>query len=352
MTLWDLIKYTFWIGVLVLITTGLSFLDRDSSYHQSRLETNIETQLAASPDAVERKENSISKGGEGEEEGGGEEAIEIPSIETFIESQQPPVFPLRNWNVSEPKIPARSALVIDPETNQHLYVKNKEESLPIASITKLMTALVILENLDMGEVAEVSKEAVATEGEAGNLIVGEEILVRDLLFALLIESSNDAAFALEEHVNRVLSPKTLVEEMNTYARNFGLSHSFFRSPSGLDFKGEASNSATAKDLAFLMKIAWEHSFIREAVSTKFLTVSSIDGRFAHYLGNSNRLLGVRPEMLGGKTGYTDLANESLVSVISSPSGEGNLIIVVLQTDDRERDTEILMDWVKQAYIWK
>ena len=340
MTLWDLIKYTFLVGILVLATTGISFFDR---------ETRTAQKESDSAQKVQASFDSSRSGGARIEEN---PASFSPLENTFITpDSSPDIWPIRDWNIASPEIEAQADFIFDASRNKVLYEKNIYEQLPIASITKLMTALTVLEYTDPQEIVSISRTAVATESAAGNLIVGEEITVENLLKALLIESSNDAAIALEEHITNKKASLVFVEEMNRNALELGLAHTSFKTSTGLDIGGEASNFSTSFAVGKLGETVWANELLRSIISTSFETVFSVDG-YAHQLTNSNRLLGTLPEILGSKTGYTEHAQESIVSVVASPAGTGeHLVIVVLGTSNRERATKSLIDWLKKAYRW-
>lgn len=340
----EFVKHIFLIGILIFAATGLSLLDKESSFNKLNSDKALEDGFGAS--VVQTQ-------------GGGvvEEAIIQPKDVTtpFIEKESAPDFlPVRNWDVSDLDIGALAAIIYNPKSNKILYQKNIYESLPIASLTKLMTAVVVIETINLEDVVMVSKQAVMTEGEAGNLAVGEELTVKNLLYALLVESSNDAATALEEYFNTNLSSNTLVDAMNERALRMGLSETIFNNPSGLDENGIPSNFSSGIDIAVLVKYILEaKSIIPEIVSTHIIDIHSVDGRHSHHLVNSNKLLGVLPEIVGGKTGYTQKAGESLIVIFKPPSGNENdlLIGIVLNSKDRLGDTRTLLDWTKKAYMW-
>ena len=141
--------------------------------------------------------------------------------------------PIRNWQVENLELEAKSAISveIDNKGNQKvLFQKESNEVLPIASLTKLMTAEVVLKNYELSQVVEISKTAVAIEGESGKLKIGEIFKVQDLLYPLLMESSNDVAQALSE----VIGERAFVDLMNFEAENLGLKNTNFVNPTGLD----------------------------------------------------------------------------------------------------------------------
>lgn len=336
------------IFLLISISTGLSLFDKKSYFQKFSRQTIEQEGLTAHITPVQLE-------GGGEKENENNASYPSDKDEPFIESERSPeVRPFRNWNIPDPSFSAFSGLIWRPSDGRIFYQKNIAQAFPIASLTKLMTALVVIGHLDLEDVVTVSSNAVATEGEAGNLVVGERITVKNLLYAILVESSNDAAVALEEYFN-VRYPETpLVEAMNRKAAELGLSSTIFKNPSGLDAGGIVSNSATASDLALLgMYILNNNPVIMDTIAITSIDVQSVDGRYNHHLVNSNKLLGVLPEVIGGKTGYTEKAGESLITFfLSSSSGSETLISIVLRSQDRTGDTKILLNWVKEAYRWE
>ena len=273
----------------------------------------------------------------------------------FLASQLIPTYPFRNWNVSNPEISAKIALVFDVSRQKILWQKNGlHEKRPIASLTKLATALAIMENAKLDDVYKVSKKAVEAHGEMGNLRVGEELTVKNLLYALLVESSNDAATALAENISaqggsaqggRVV--KNLVGLMNQKARELGLVNTFFSDPSGLD----PQNYSSAWDLNRLMQEVAKYPELQEIMQTASIDLLSVDGRFNHHLTSTNQLLGRFPEIIGGKTGYTEEAGNCIVLAIKSPDKQGTIIIVIIDSEDRIAEGAALIKWTENAFLW-
>lgn len=265
----------------------------------------------------------------------------------------PDLFPIRKWSVKEPEITARSAIAIsfkpDSQEGNILYKKNIDQVLPIASLTKIMTAIIALENFDLEEIIKVSKNSVLTLGDKGGLIRGEELKTKDLLYIMLMESSNDAATALASD-NPRLPYDEFINLMNSKAKELELENTYFLDPIGLS----SDNQSTALELAKLTKQALNFPLIWKILKTSEITISSIDNKFIHNLTNTNQLLEKISNLLGGKTGYTEEAGECMLTVldISDSFGINNyLIIIVLGSDQREIDTEKLINWSKEAYIW-
>lgn len=270
------------------------------------------------------------------------------SQDTFLTASLNPNFiPIRDWSVEEPDIRAKAGAVFDPQGEKFLYQKNIKEKLPVASLTKIMTAIVVLESLGLDDIVTVSKKAVATEGENGRLIVGEDIGVRSLLYAMLVESSNDAAIALADAVDG-----DFVALMNQKAKEVGLEDTHFVDPAGIS----KWNYSTATDLVRLAVYSFNEPLIWQMLGTKEIEVYSQDGKIKHYLVNTNKLLGEsanwRTQIIGGKTGFTDEAGSCILTMIKIPEKTGEyLISVILGAEDRELETKKLIEWTEKAYVW-
>ena len=249
---------------------------------------------------------------------------------------------------------AKAAASFDTENNRFLFQKNIDQKLPIASLTKLLTALKVMDQLELEEIVEVSKKAIATYGEMGNLVVEEKISVKNLLYIMLIESSNDAAVALAEVVekktNRV--PNLFVDLMNKKAKEIGLFNSHFSDASGLNL----DNVSTISDLTKLTKYSLEnqkYNLIWQILGIEEINVQSIDGKINHYLKNTNKLIGKIEGIVGGKTGYTEEAGECMILVIKNSSQKGYLINVILGAANGGRFTEMerLVKSIQEIYLW-
>lgn len=269
----------------------------------------------------------------------------------FLITQYLPVFPLRNWNVPDPAIEAKTALVYDTANREILFQKNDlYERRPIASLTKLMTALIILENADLNSVFKISKKAVQTEGEMGDLVVDEELTVKSLLYMLLVSSSNDAAMALAENIPFPPTDETeqkFVELMNKKTTSLELKNTSFADPSGLS----PENYSCVWDIGRILQETVKYPALQEIIQTKEIDLRSADGRFNHHLVNTNKLLGIIPEIIGGKTGYTEEAGNCMAVAFKSPAGEGTIITVIMDSPDRAAETKTLFEWTKQAFLW-
>lgn len=215
----------------------------------------------------------------------------------------------------------------------------------IASITKLMTILIVLEENKMDEIVKVSNNAAATEGSQMQLRTGEEITVENLLYGALIHSANDAATALAEHNADTVSK--FVEKMNARAERLGLINTHFSNPIGLD---QSNNYSSAADIAKLSRFVYHNKFIQQAATLKTMEVTSTSGKFIHKLSSTNDLLDSYLKIKGLKTGKTTEAGLCLVSIAENDHGN-EIITVVLDSPARFEETKFLVDWVFRAYNW-
>ena len=266
-----------------------------------------------------------------------------PRLIVFDDSEN--VLPKRNWSIPALEIQAEAAVAMRPDGGRIYYNKNMEVRRPIASLTKLMTAIVALENYNLNDIIKVSKNNIVREGLQGDLRQDEEISVRSLLAIMLIDSSNDAASALAD----VRTDFALL--MNKKARDLGLKNTNFVNADGLD---EDGNYSSALDIAKIFSyLISNHPKVLTILKTKNMVVYSNDGKIEHRLKNTNELLGRVSEVVAGKTGYTDKAGGSLILLISDLDfgSKENIITVVLGSSDRFSESEKLINWIKSAYIF-
>ena len=257
-------------------------------------------------------------------------------------------FPIRNWMIEEPEISAKAAIAIDLNSEQQknniLYQKNSNQKLPIASLTKIMTAVIAIEELNLEEVIKISKNSVFTDGDNGGLIIEEELILKNLLYVMLVESSNDAAMAVAND-NGQIQYTNFIALMNEKAKELGLNNTYFTDPSGLS----EENQSTVLEMANLVKYALNLPLLSEILRTQKTTINSLDNKFIHNLINTNKLLGKIPIILGGKTGFTTEAGGCMLTF--SNINNNYLITVVLGSKNREDDTEKLINWAQTAWIW-
>lgn len=230
---------------------------------------------------------------------------------------------------SEIKIPetnSRACVVINRNSNTILYGKNENTKRKMASTTKIMTAIIIIENYNLDETVEVSKKAAGTGGSRLGLKTGDKITIRDLLYGLMLCSGNDAAVALAEYAGSNI--EGFAELMNKKANDLGLKDTHFETPHGLDAD---EHYTTAYELATLSNYALNNTTFAQIVGTKNYTVT-ING-YPKQLSNTNELLGNLDGVYGIKTGFTNGANRCLVTACKRNNMD--IICVVLGADTKK-----------------
>lgn len=266
-----------------------------------------------------------------------------PALVVFKDSEN--TLPKRNWQIPALELQTEAALAMRPDGGRIYYNKNMEARRPIASLTKLMTAIIVLENYDLNEIIKVLKSDIEKEGSQGNLRPAEELTIRSLLNIMLIDSSNDAASALARQ------RPDFVSLMNQKVKKMRLNNTHFTNADGLD---EENNYSSTLDIAKIFNyLTSNYPDTIEILKTRNMVVFSSDGNIAHRLQNTNELLNRIDEIISGKTGYTDRAGGSLILLLSGLSfgSENNIITVVLGSLDRFGESEKLVKWLKAAYIW-
>ncbi|MBU1130688.1 serine hydrolase [Patescibacteria group bacterium] len=254
----------------------------------------------------------------------------------------------RNNNSLGMAVSAASAIVIDKESGMALWQKNPESARPVASITKLLTALVFLDNNPGWDEVVTIQPSDYREGGQIRVYTGEKITIRDLFNAMLVVSSNNAAMALVRSTG--LSEEEFVIAMNQKARELGMSQSVFLEPTGL----EPGNISTISDIVKLAQAAFSKDEIKWATSQKQYTYSVLNVDRNYTLDNTNKLLNSYLDIRAGKTGYLEEAGYCLISEVKGPS-EQSVIVAVLGSQseaDRFQDLKALSQWSFDNYIWE
>ena len=256
---------------------------------------------------------------------------------------------------------AFSVLVNARGEEKIIFEKESDKILPIASLTKLMAVDIVLENFDLSQTIEISQKAVSQEGDWGNLKIGEKLSVENLLYMALIESSNDAAYALTEIIN----PEGFIELMNLEARYLDMANTHFEDVTGISSKNQSNTvdlviltkhllalpNFTTQNLGGLEKPLphSENSLLRgliwEILRKPEFDLILADGVFHHKLINTNQILqdwDGNFEIIGGKTGYTHEAKGCLLLVLKTPKQE-YLINVILGSEDRFGEMKKIID---------
>ena len=220
---------------------------------------------------------------------------------------------------------AHSTVIMDIDSGRIVYSKNMHEKSLIASTTKIMTAIVVLENMNLNKEITVGEEVLDMYGTNIYIEEGEKIKVIDLLYGLMLRSGNDAAETLA--INTFGTEKRFVEEMNNKAKSLGMKDTTFSNPHGLDDK--TYNYSTAYDMSLLSKYAYKNKVYRKIISTKKYTAKSSLKSYVWY--NRVSLLTEYKYALGGKNGYTPKAGKTLVSIAS----KDDLTYTIVTLDDSD-----------------
>ncbi len=245
------------------------------------------------------------------------------------------------FNVSE--LTAKSAVIYDLTTNKTIFEKNPKEHLPMASLTKIMTAIISLENKKSEDTYIVSEENLVGEDSMG-LSAGESLTLEDLLYGLMLPSGNDAAEVLAN--NSPLGRKGFIQAMNDKAKSLGLTDTHFDNPSGL--QGDGTQYTTVYDLLVITKYAMEkYPLFKEVVSSPTHTIPETSTHKAYFLGNETNLLTTYEGVKGVKTGYTPEAGLCLVTYIEYANHK--MIGIILNSENRRGEMKELLDYSLRTF---
>ena len=266
------------------------------------------------------------------------------SIFIYEKEKGIPELSLKLSDVLPPKVTAISFLVADLKTGDVFVEKNANEVRPIASLTKLVTSLTANENVSFDRSVEVvESEIYQSKSDEGRFRKGDTFSIGNLLYPLLMESNNNIADSIAGYYGR----SRFMEKMNEKAKAIGMKNSSFEDTSGLS----SNNVSTAEDLYTLTKYLLDKSsFLLRISRTENKTVVSDLGN-TYSINNFNHFSGDL-SFVGGKTGYTTDAKETMISVFKIPYGseEREVAIIVLGSDDRQKDTKALKDWLSSSVV--
>lgn len=242
-------------------------------------------------------------------------------------------------------VSASTAVLMEQNSGRVLFEKNPHEIRRIASITKIMTAILAVESGKLDETVKVSRSAAYAEGSSIYLIPGEKIKLENLVYGLMLRSGNDAANAIAEHVGG--SMEGFVFMMNQKAKEIGMSNTVFSNPSGLD--SDKNHYSTAYDMALLMRYAMHNDSFRLISGTKMHSFKHEDG--SRHWRNKNRLLTEKYKYTtGGKTGYTKKAGRTLVT--TATKNEKDMVAVTLNASDDWNDHISMYEYGFENYKMK
>ncbi|HLC87522.1 MAG TPA: D-alanyl-D-alanine carboxypeptidase family protein [Patescibacteria group bacterium] len=262
---------------------------------------------------------------------------------TVLAQTNEPKLELVNANIPEPVLTAVAAIAYDPDSDKVLYQKNVHARLAPASTTKIMTAIVSSQHFESGDLLTVPQGAEVAGSKMG-LAVGETLTFRSLLYGMMLNSGNDAAFTIA--MNYPGGFDAFVAKMNSKAADLGLKDTHFDNPAGFD---SPTHYSSAYDLLQISREAVKNAKLGHVFSTKETSVSSIDRTQVHVLRNLNKLLG-EDGVSGIKTGTTEMAGESFVG-LAEKNGR-TILTVMLNSRDRFGETRKLIDWIFSNFTWQ
>ena len=231
---------------------------------------------------------------------------------------------------------ARSAILMDTDSNRILYSKNINEIRSVASISKIMTAILAIESGKLNKEVIVGNEIKDSYGSGIYLQIGEKLKLEDLVYGLMLRSGNDAALAIAKYVGKDVDKFVIL--MNKKAKKIGMKNTTFNNPSGLD--QEKGNYSTAYDMAILTSYVMKNKQYRKITSTKKYTLKT--NKNVYNWINKNKLLKLYKYTTGGKTGFTEKARRTLVT--TATKNNTNLVVVTLNDGNDWKDHENLFEY--------
>ncbi len=246
------------------------------------------------------------------------------------------------YAIPPPVLKAKSAILVDAESGQVLYELRADERRPIASTTKMMTAILLIEHGNLDDLVVASENAVNTRYANLNMTPGETIPLRDMLYAILLRSSNDGSVAAAEYLCG--TEERFVQMMNEKARELGMTNTHFANSHGLD---DPNHYSTARDLATLARYCIQNPIFNEIVRTPERTILRSINQKDVLVRTHARCLKTLPGADGIKTGYTAKAGRCFVGSVTRDGWR--LISVVLGSSDADKDTHALIEWAYKQY---
>jgi len=270
-------------------------------------------------------------------------SLEIPQNNSDIAGIQKYNIPPFNKNIAVPPFSAKAVFVKDLTTDTILYQKDARLPLPIASTTKIMTAIVSSEYFKPNSVLKVKIGATVAGSKVG-LVAGEDLSFRSLLYGMLLSSGNDAAYTLAENYPGGVFGFVLA--MNKKAALLHLPNTHFDNPAGFD---SPNHFSSAQDLSIITEQALTNTTLTRIFATKETSIVSLDKKYTYQLANLNKLLTQVKGVLGVKTGYTQEAKENLVTYVARDGHQ--ILTVLLGSNDRFGESTKLIEWVYENFTW-
>ncbi|MFA5368684.1 MAG: serine hydrolase [Candidatus Paceibacterota bacterium] len=288
--------------------------------------------------------------------------VEAGKTQAFLAASEDSLFrPIKKNNIENLQLNASNALsvLVDFEKNKDkiLYAKNENSPAPIASMSKLMTAIIAIEQYDLEDDIIINKENALALNKTGlNIKTGDRISLNNLLQIMLIESNNAAAEALTQKMGR----DNFIAEMNKKSKDLGLINTIFYNPSGLDISDAIFNISTPKDLEKIaVYIIQKQPLIGDICSIEQIDVY-VNGKLLKHLENTNILLKSSSDYLWGKTGYTEEANGCIILILKRPfsnikeSSNTYIINIIMGADgkiNRFLEAQKMENWIINSFIW-
>ena len=248
------------------------------------------------------------------------------------------LFLLFPYSVQAISTSATSSILMDMDSGRIIYENNSHEVRSVASISKIMTAILAIESKKLDKTVKVSDVVLEAYGSGIYIKPGEKLTLQDLVYGLMLRSGNDAALMIAEYVSGSV-PK-FVKKMNQKAQEIGMKQTTFHNPSGLDEDDEVGNFSTAYDMAILTSYAMKNKTYQKIVGTKKYTLKTNKNTYVWY--NKNKLLTNYENTTGGKTGFTKKARRTLVSTTSKD--QLNFVVVTLNDGNDFQDHENLHEY--------
>lgn len=277
------------------------------------------------------------------------------------------VIPTKEEGIGNTYVRAKAVIAIDVDSEEVLHDQNSNKRMPIASLTKMMTALVVIDNIKdlKKEIVTIDKEVCRTPTSiigcpsstyciSDTLEVGEKVRADDLLKAMLVNSTNDAAVALGKHISG--SQENFAKLMNKKAREIGLDNTRFCNPSGLDDDNSDACYSTARDVAQMSVYALKNDKYKQLwdiFKIKERWFKSVDGTMKHKYATTNAVLDSMPNCIGAKTGFTYEAGKTLMMIASHPQDKDIKVVSVILNDPyRFDDAQKLFNWTFENHTWE
>ena len=320
--------YNLLFALLILILAIIAKVDRDGLIKTSFQESIQGTSLSASTKTSlpTSFDNNYAR--------------DLASIDQMLlDADNGKTIPRKKIDVVPPSLKAQAALARDLESGTELFSLNNLARWPMASLTKLMTAVIDLENVGKEKNIPITEKAWTAEGIAGNFQIGEIYKANDLVRAMLVVSSNKAAAAISEFYG----DSNFMEAMQKKAIELGMSQTTYSDPTGLSFL----NQSTTNDLEKLIRyILTHHPDLLDITSQREAKILEINSNKQKTLTNINYFAG-RPDFVGGKTGFIDAASGNLISVFKYNNHQ--ILIIIFGTEDKFGQTELLYNWIKESF---